>query len=140
MGRARPKITETMRKGALMAAEGKTYAEIAAELNVAKSTVTRWFHREDMQMLRSAELHKVVATLVPRAYAILSRQLDDKNGWLAQSAAREVIRLHQQMQGAADASVLVSFAGMPAPGTPQTAGALPEADMLEYEFDTGDDV
>ena len=85
--------------------------------------------------MRDAALAEVVRAMVPRAYAVLHQQLDNKNPWVAQGAAREVIRLYEQQRGAADASVVVSFANMPTPGAPQGAGDLPgDAEIIETDY------
>lgn len=116
-----------MRSAAEMAAEGQNYTQIAKALGVSRETVGRWFSREDMQTLRQTEMANVLNAMAPRAYKVLDNQLNSKNPWVAQGAAREVIRLWQQMQGAADASVLVTFAAMPLPGAPKTSDAIETA-------------
>lgn len=137
---ARPKnpIRTREQQAIELAAAGKSYQEIGDELGVDRTTVSRWFRREDVRAMRDAALAEVVRAMVPRAYAVLHKQLDDKNPWVAQGAAREVIRLYDQQQGAADQSVVVSFANMPTPGTPQGAGDLPggkeNKEIIETEY------
>lgn len=121
-------LTNKMRIAAQMAAAGKTHAEIGAQINVHPSTVGKWFRREDMRNMRAAALNDVIAAMVPRAYAVLQAQLDHNNPWVAQGAARELIRLYNIAQGAADQSVVVSFGSMPPPGAPVGAAALPDSD------------
>ena len=135
MGRPKNPISSKEQQAIELAAAGKSYQEIGDALGVNRTTVSRWFKREDVKAMRDAALAEVVRAMVPRAYAVLHQQLDNKNPWVAQGAAREVIRLYEQQQGAADASVVVSFANMPTPGTPQGAGELPgNDDVIETEY------
>lgn len=135
MSRPKGALTGKMQKAADLAAQGKSYQEIGDELGVDRTTVGRWFAREDMKTLRSAALAEVIRGMIPRAYATLQAQLNSSNPWVAQGAARELIRLYTQMEGTADASVVVSFANMPMPGTPQGAGELPGSDdAIETEY------
>lgn len=128
-------ITGPMRKAAALSAKGLSTQQIADELGVHRATVSRWFNREDMKAIREAALVEVVAGMIPRAYAVLSAQLNHSNPWVAQGAARELIRLHNLQQGNADASVVVTFGNMPKPGAPGSAGALPAEARIEAEFD-----
>lgn len=127
-------LTPKMLLAARLAATGLSNAKLAEQLGVNVATVGRWFKRQDMRELRAAALNDVVAAMVPRAYAVLQAQLDDKNPWVAQGAARELIRLYNVAQGAADQSVVVSFGSMPAPGAPAGAAALDAADSIDGEF------
>lgn len=128
-------ITGPMRKAAALSADGLSTQQIADELGVHRATVSRWFRREDMKAMREAALVEVVSGMIPRAYAVLAAQLNHSNPWVAQGAARELIRLHNLQQGASDANVVVTFGAMPAPGAPGSAGALPAEQTIEAEFD-----
>lgn len=128
-------ITPRMQEAVKLAAEGMSSQQIADTLQVDRSTVSRWFNREDIKALREAKLAEVVGAMIPRAYAVLSAQLNHSNPWVAQGAARELIRLHNIQQGNADASVVVTFGAMPKPGAPGTAGSLPAEARIETEFD-----
>lgn len=131
-------ITGPMRKAAALSANGLSTQQIADELGVNRSTVSRWFNREDMKAMRNAALTEVVAAMIPRAYAVLNAQLNHSNPWVAQGAARELIRLFNLQQGTADASVVVTFGSMPKPGAPGSAGhmaeSLPDGDTIEADF------
>ena len=128
--------SDKMLAAAELAAEGKSNGEIAELLKVNKSTVGRWLVREDMRAIRAAKLQELVAAMAPRAYAVLHAQLDDPNPWVAQGAARELIRLYNLQQGVSDSNVVVTFGGMPQPGAPGSAGALEEdgAEAIEADF------
>ena len=91
MGRATSGITAPMRSAAIMAAGGASAETIAAQL------------------------------AAPYAQKVLIRQLDDGNPWVAQSAAREVLRQAQLAAGTAAATVTVQLGAMPAPGLPSGA-------------------
>lgn len=123
-----------MTEAASLAALGLGKDEIARRMGVNPSTVTRWFKREDVRTLRAAALADVIAGMIPKAYAVLQAQLDHSNPWVAQGAARELIRLYNMQQGASDANVVVTFGAMPQPGAPGSAGALPEDAPIEAEF------
>lgn len=127
-------ITGPMRKAAELSAKGLSTQQIADELNVNRSTVSRWFNREDMKSMRMAALGEVVAAMIPRAYAVLNAQLTHSNPWVAQGAARELIRLYNVQQGAADANVAVIFNSMPKPGAPGSAGQLEENAPIDTDF------
>ena len=117
-------LTAKMQQAAMLAATGLGRDKIAKELGIDPSTVSRWLAREDVSAIRAAELTKFVATIIPKAYAVLQSQLDSNNPWVAQGAARELIRLYNLQQGQADNSVVVTFGSMPRPGAPGTAGGV----------------
>ena len=117
-------LTESMSEAASLAALGLGRDAIAEKMGVNPSTVTRWFKRDDVKALRAAALADVVAGMIPKAYAVLQAQLDSSNPWVAQGAARELIRLFNLQQGANDANVVVTFGNMPRPGAPGSAGQI----------------
>ena len=128
-------ISGQMQRAVRMAAEGSSTQQIADELGVHRSTVSRWFQREDMRTLRDSALLEVVRAMVPRAYAVLNEQLSNSNPWVAQNAARELIRLYNASQGSADANVAVVWS-IPKPGAPGSAGGLPDGNApIEVDFD-----
>lgn len=127
-------LTPAMHRAAGLSALGWGRDRIAEELGVNPSTVSRWLQREDVRQLRAAELNNVVAAMVPKAYAVLQAQLDSSNPWVAQGAARELIRLYGVQQGQSDANVVVTFGSMPKPGVPASAGHMEEAPPIEAEF------
>ena len=128
-------ITGPMRKAAELSAKGLSTQQVADELGVCRTTVSRWFRREDMKTMRMAALSEVISGMIPRAYAVLNNQLSHSNPWVAQGAARELIRLWNVQQGTADTSVVVTFGSMPQPGAPGSAGSLPAEARIETDFD-----
>lgn len=124
-------LTQKMIYAAQLAATGLSNQKVADEIGTSVQTVGRWFKRQDMRDLRAAALNDVVAAMVPRAYKVLQSQLEHSNPWVAQGAARELIRLYNVAQGAADQSVVVSFGNMPQPGAPKGAAALPDSDDID---------
>lgn len=127
-------ITIPMQRAAELAALGWGRDKIAEELRVHPSTITRWLQRDDVRAIRAAELNNVVAAMVPKAYAVLQAQLDSSNPWVAQGAARELIRLYGVQQGQSDANVVVTFGSMPKPGIPASAGNIEETPPVETDF------
>lgn len=128
-------LTENMSEAASLAALGLGTDAIADQLGVNKSTVSRWFKREDVRTLRAAALAEVIAAMVPKAYAVLNGQLDSSNPWVAQGAARELIRLYNMQVGTADANVVVTFGAMGKPGAPGSAGHMIESGDAEGHID-----
>lgn len=128
-------LTASMSEAASLHALGLGKDKIAEKMGVNPSTITRWFKREDVKALAAAALADVVAGMIPKAYAVLQSQLDHSNPWVAQGAARELIRLYNAQQGASDANVVVTFGAMPKPGAPGSAGALPAEARIETDFD-----
>lgn len=127
-------LTDNMQQAASLAALGLGRDAIAKEIGVNPSTITRWLKREDVKALRTASLADVVAGMIPKAYAVLQAQLDHSNPWVAQGAARELIRLWNIQQGASDANVVVTFGAMPKPGAPGTAGQIEESAPIDTDF------
>ena len=117
-------LTASMSEAASLHALGLGKDKIAEQMGVNPSTITRWFKRDDVKALSAAALADVIAGMVPKAYAVLHAQLDSSNPWVAQGAARELIRLYNMQQGAADSSVVVTFGNMPKPGAPGSAGQI----------------
>lgn len=117
-------LTAKMEEAGRLAALGLGLDAIAEKMGVHHSTVSRWMKRDDVKALRAAALADVIAAMVPKAYAVLNRQLDSSNPWVAQGAARELIRLFNLQQGANDANVVVTFGNMPRPGAPGSAGQI----------------
>ena len=123
-----------MQEAASLHALGLGKDKIAEKMGVNPSTITRWFKREDVKALSAAALADVVAGMIPKAYAVLQAQLDHSNPWVAQGAARELIRLWNVQQGASDANVVVTFGAMPKPGAPGTAGQIEENAPIDTDF------
>lgn len=128
-------LNDNMTEAASLAALGLGRDAIAEKLGVNPSTVSRWLKRDDVKALRTAALADVVAAMIPKAYAVLEGQLSHSNPWVAQGAARELIRLFNLQQGASDANVVVTFGSMPLPGAPGSAGALSAQQPIETDFD-----
>lgn len=130
----RQPLSGSMQEAASLAALGLGRDAIAEKVGVNPSTITRWFKRDDVKALRTAALADVVAGMIPKAYAVLEGQLTHSNPWVAQGAARELIRLWNLQQGASDANVVVTFGNMPRPGAPGSAGQLEENAPIDTDF------
>lgn len=118
MGRATSGITAPMRSAAIMAAGGASADTIAAQLGAPVSRVQGWLRRDDVIALINGAVAQAAQLAAPYAQQVLIRQLDDGNPWVAQSAAREVLRQAQLAAGMAAATVTVQLGAMPAPGLP----------------------
>lgn len=121
MGRATSGITAPMRSAAIMAAGGASADTIAAQLGAPVSRVKGWLRRDDVIALINDAVAQAAQLAAPYAQQVLIRQLDDGNPWVAQSAAREVLRQAQMAASTAAATVTVQFGAMPAPGLPSGA-------------------
>lgn len=106
-----------------MAAGGASADAIAAQLGVPVSRVQAWLRRDDIVVLINAAVAQAAQLAAPYAQQVLIRQLDDPSPWVAQAAAREVLRQAQLAAGTASATVTVQLGAMPAPGLP---GGAPE--------------
>lgn len=134
----RAPLSGPMQKAAALSAKGLSTQQIADELGVNRATISRWFQRDDIKAIRMAALTEVCQAMLPRAYAVLHNQLNHDNPWVAQNAARELIRLHNLQQGQSDNNVVVTFGSMPTPGTPRSAdgAALQQGggDRIDTDF------
>lgn len=110
-----------MRSAAIMAAGGASADTIAAQLGAPVSRVKGWLRRDDVIALINDAVAQAAQLAAPYAQQVLIRQLDDGNPWVAQSAAREVLRQAQMAASTAEATVTVQFGAMPAPGLPSGA-------------------
>lgn len=133
LGGRRP-MTQEMELAAEMSAGGMDAKSIGKKLGVSGETVKSWLKRDDVIAVRNNELNRYVSKMLPKAYKVLEKQLDDKNPWVAQNAAREIIRLHQLQQGISDSNVIVTFASMNVPGAPGGAGGIEKQDTVDTEF------
>ena len=95
MGRATTGITAPMRSAAIMAAGGASADAIAAQLGVPVSRVQAWLRRDDIVALINGAVAQAAQLAAPYAQQVLIRQLDDPSPWVAQAAAREVLRQAQ---------------------------------------------
>lgn len=111
-------MTNKMRAAAVLCGQGYSNEQIAEELDVTVNTVREWMRRDDVVALVGNATATYLQAIQGRAAKRLVDQVSDQNPWVAQNAAREVIRLAQQAQGIAQNTVNVSFAGMPEPGMP----------------------
>lgn len=129
------KINGRMEEAAKRSAEGESYSSIAKELGMSKTSVGKWFRRDDMIQLRKEHMKRLLEANVCKAYKVLSDQLDNENPWVAQGAARELIRLYQQNEDTDKLNVNVNFGCMPTPGAPSSAEDIADAhETLEATF------
>ncbi len=111
-------LTAAMRTAAIMTAAGRDPAEIADTLHVTEDTVRGWLRRDDVISIVSAAVAQSAQLAAGAAQAVLAAQLRDASPWVAQGAAREILRQAAAAQGVAAAQVQVIIPGMPTPGSP----------------------
>lgn len=114
-------VTPKMRSAAIMAAGGASADVIAGTLGVQAATVKGWLQRDDVIALINEAVGRAAQLAAPQAQQVLIKQLSDGNAWVAQSAAREVLRQAAQAAGTAAATVTVQFGAMPMPGVPDAS-------------------
>ena len=107
-----------MRTAAIMTAAGREPADIAAALHVTEDTVRGWLRRDDIISIVSSAVAQSAQLAAGAAQAVLTAQLRDASPWVAQGAAREILRQAAAAQGVAAAQVQVIVPGMPTPGAP----------------------
>lgn len=127
------KASQKMKQVAEMNASGMSQTEISRELSVPQSTVSVWLHRPEVMELRNEHLKSMIQTMVSKAYAVLSMQLEDDNPWIRQGAAREIIRIAERQAEVDEHTIEVEFVNMQAPGTPKSAEDDKEASAIEVE-------
>ena len=69
--------------------------------------------------LRGAAWDNVQAAL-PRAIAVITRQIESDNDWISLNAARAVVELAQRAAEQVDSAPVITFGAMPIPGLPVT--------------------
>lgn len=132
---ARPKIGMTAKKkqAAAMLGQGIKREVVASRLNVALGTISKWTQDDEFVQYVLKESDRQLAMTVPKARAVVTVQLDDGNGWLAQGAARIVMQEHRELQGEGAQQVIIHFAG------DDTAPGLPVNDGMPVPDDGPDD-
>lgn len=75
----------------LMVYTDKQKQEIAQELNVSGTTISRWQDREDFQEELRNEMHRGFNSLAIKARKKLDQLIDSKNDGVALGACKEVL-------------------------------------------------
>ena len=88
--------------------------------HAAECKIARWKKRPDYEQIWADELSQTVKRYAPKAISRLCSQLDDKNSWLANKAASDLLTLASKLGAIRneEASVKVTFEGMPEIGSP----------------------
>jgi hypothetical protein len=90
------------------------------ERHAAQEMMHRWRHRPDAKAIWDDEIRQVIQRCIPRAVQRISKQIDSKEGWLANKAANDVVNLAKTtsvFQGD-DKALTVKIEGMPDIGSP----------------------
>lgn len=131
MARPFAKLTAQMENVIRAKARGEPTAQIIQEYYGISPEDTKAFHnaeckisdlqhRPDYDSIWADELSKVVKRGVPSAISKLYSQLNNKNDWLANKAAIDLITLASKLGAIKneESSVKVTFEGMPDLGSP----------------------
>ena len=106
-------------EAASLLATGMTYKQIAAALDLPTSRIQSWAQREDFKQLYRKILEGAGLRQYARAINVLENQMESKNEWLAQNAARDIAnRFEKAVAGIENNKITVTLAGMPELGTP----------------------
>lgn len=90
--------------------------------------VRKWMHDPNFQEAYRAIVKEAVMPDYARAVGVLSKQLNEQNGWLANKAANDILtRFGPIIMGEEDKAVTVRIEGMPTIGTPESQEELPDA-------------
>lgn len=121
---------------ARLLAEGKTTREIATliynclsdenpavadekKVLSAMAKVRKWLKMPQFQECYRAIVKEAVLPEYARAVGVLSKQLSESNGWLANKAANDILtRFGPSIMGEEDKQVTVRIEGMPTMGVP----------------------
>lgn len=106
-------------EAASLLATGMTYKQIAEQLELPPSRIQQWAKREDFKQLYRQILEGAGLRQYARAINVLETQMESKNDWLAQNAARDLAnRFEKAVEGIENNRITVTLAGMPELGTP----------------------
>ncbi len=119
--------TKIMFEGAALLADGLSFKQAAKKLGISDRTLYDWMSREDMQEYRDGEIRRKIRASRALAVQVLTKQLTNKNPWVAQNAANSVMRSAEKLEENGAPSLVVEFSSMPAPGMPgDDAGKEPD--------------
>lgn len=106
-------------EAASLLATGMTYKQIAEALDTNASMIAKWAQREDFKKLYQQILERAGMRQYAKAINVLETQMDSKNEWLAQNAARDIAnRFEKAVAGIESNRITVTLAGLPELGTP----------------------
>lgn len=106
-------------EAAKLVARGVPYKEIAERLGVTRISIHNWFDDEEFQAACRAEAARLHMRTYHKACSVLAEQLDHKNPWVRQNAARDLAtRYEVDAMGRSSTDVHVIVEGLPAVGMP----------------------
>ena len=112
-------FTKKQAEAAGLYATGLKASEIAEQLGVTTYQVNKWIKDEYFQEYFKRILENAAKQRYAKAISVLEKQMDDKNQWIAQGAARDLAtRFEKQVTGIDSNKITVSLAGLPELGTP----------------------
>ena len=90
--------------------------------NAAESAMHRWRTRPDAKAIWDDEVREIVKQCIPRAMSRISKQIDSKEGWLANKAANDVVNLAKTTSifQTDEKAITVKIEGLPDIGSPET--------------------
>ena len=118
---ARPKAGMTPKKikAAVLLGQGVKSKEVLSRLSISHDTLSRRTEEDEFVQHVLKESDRQLAMAVPAARAVVTGQLDDDNGWLAQGAARIIMQEQREVAGDGAQQIIIHFAeDDTAPGMP----------------------
>lgn len=109
---------------------GKPKTVAWKEHGIAQATAEKILMRQDVRKMMSDAATLIIRTNAKKAAAKIAEQLDDKNPWVVQSAARLILDYERFEEKNTNTDIVVNFGNMPVPGMPER---LPENTAAEVE-------
>lgn len=110
--------------------EGLTERTIASRANVARSTVHGIIKSKDGLAAQKKMGDDMLRRAYVKAARVLEEQLEDKNPWVRQNAARSIVSIVQQQEAAKDNVLTVRFTAMQAPALPSDTPVPADGDVV----------
>lgn len=124
------RVDKRMLEAAVLAADGKSVAEIAKHFSVNETTVRAWLRNEEVQAEIIACVRQQLVPMVAKAARVINKQMDSTkaNGFLAQNAANTTLsRYGAPLLEEKDNEVKISFVnGLIPLGMPEDTSAEAE--------------
>ena len=110
-------LTPKQLRAAEMLGSGSTKKAAAEDVCVTVATINRWLDIPEFKDARARAIDKYIGDIVPDAVNTLASMLEEESPWIRMQGARAILSLHAK-RNEGDASVTVSFTGVPKPGMP----------------------
>ena len=118
-------LTPKQKKAAVMLGCGNSCASIAKDIGIAVTTLAAWRKKAEFRIVVNATLNDVLAEAACEALRELKNELKDKNVYVRQNAARDILTRYETAEKENnDGIVEIRFVGMPELGMPETSDPI----------------